>query len=177
MEKNNTCFFTGHRLIAEKVRPPLYADLLRYILQMHSEGIRYFISGGALGFDMLAAGAVLQSRQFREDIRLVLILPCRNQTEHWTKTKSPTTITNLRTYQHIKDEANAVQYVSDLYYDGCMRERNARMVELGSRCIAFWNGSAMSGTAQTVRMAQKANLPIVNLWRKADAVPNTPSAQ
>ncbi|MBQ7923140.1 MAG: DUF1273 family protein [Clostridia bacterium] len=164
MTRDNTCLFTGHRAIAESARSPLYADLLRCILKLHGEGIRYFLSGGAIGFDMLAAGAVLQAKRFSKDIHLVLVLPCRNQTERWMRVNSESAVANLQAYQHLKDEADSIVYVSDLYYDGCMRDRNAKMIEMGSRCIAYWNGSGMGGTAQTVRMAKKANIPLINLW-------------
>ena len=74
-------------------------------------------------------------------------------------------VENVKNYQHLKDQADFILYVSDMYYDGCMRERNARMVELGTHCIAYWNGSPIGGTAQTVRMAKSANLLITNLWQ------------
>ncbi len=165
MDRANTCLFTGHRTIGENARSPLYADLLRTILKLHGEGIRYFLSGGAIGFDMLAAGAVLQAKKFADDIHLVLVLPCRNQTERWLKVNSPSAVANLKAYQHLKDQADAIVYVTDLYYDGCMRDRNARMISMASRCIAYWNGSFRGGTAQTVRMAERENLPAINLWQ------------
>lgn len=165
MTKDNTCLFTGHRSIAEDARIPLYADLLRCILRLRGEGIRYFLSGGAIGFDMLAAGAVLQTKPFQDDIHLVLVLPCRNQTERWLKVNSASAVENIKNYQHLKDQADYIMYVNDLYHDGCMRERNAQMIELGSHCIAYWNGAPIGGTAQTVRMANRANIPVTNLWQ------------
>ena len=169
MEKGNTCLFTGHRSIANNARSNLYADLIRNILKLHGDGIRYFLSGGAIGFDMLAAGAVLQAKRFSEDVHLVLVLPCRNQTERWLRVSSESAVENLKTYQQLKNEADSIIYVTDLYYDGCMRDRNAKMIELGSRCIAYWNGSMRGGTAQTVRMAKRAGIPVTNLWQKSES--------
>ena len=61
-------------------------------------------------------------------------------------------------YQHILGLADSVEQVSDRYYNGCMKARNARLVELASDyCICYWNPKDFrSGTGQTVRMAQNA---------------------
>lgn len=54
---------------------------------------------------------------------------------------------------------------SERYYDGCMKGRNARLVELATVCcICYWNvNDKRSGTGQTVRMAQKKGIEIINL--------------
>lgn len=159
----NTCFFTGHRFISEKQLRHMYTPLVRCILQMAEDGCRYFLDGGALGFDLLAARtAVLLRQEFQKDIRLVLALPCRDQTARWLQGSGG--LENIRRYHEIKAHAQAVVYVTDFYTDGCMRERNRFMVEHSARCIAFWNGSPKGGTAQTVRMAKDAGIPVWNLY-------------
>lgn len=51
----------------------------------------------------------------------------------------------------------------------CMKERNARLVELASECcIAYWNANnKRSGTGQTVRMAQKKGLEVINIFESS----------
>lgn len=46
-------------------------------------GVIYFGAGGAMGFDILAARTVLRLRGIFPAIRLILVLPCRNQTAGW----------------------------------------------------------------------------------------------
>ena len=60
--------------------------------------------------------------------------------------------------------ADAVRYVNDFYFEGCMRERNRYMVEHSSFCVACFDGSLKSGAGQTYRLAQKAGLKIYNCW-------------
>lgn len=50
---------------------------------MIENGVVNFVTGGALGFDTLAAQAVLELRQRYAHIKLQLILPCKNQTAKW----------------------------------------------------------------------------------------------
>lgn len=50
------------------------------------EGYRYFGTGGALGFDTLAAQAVLSLRGDFPYIKLILVLPCKDQASRWKDT-------------------------------------------------------------------------------------------
>lgn len=165
----NTCFFTGHRFLSEKQLRSMYTPLVRSILQMAEDGYKYFLDGGAVGFDLLAARTVLLLRQeFQKDIRLVLALPCRDQTALW-KPEKKNGLENIRRYHEIKAQAQAVVYVTDFYTDGCMKERNRFMADHSTRCIAYWNGAARGGTAQTVRMAEQAGIPVRNVYPTENA--------
>ncbi len=46
-------------------------------------GIQFFGTGGALGFDALAAECVLKCRERHPQIRLILVLPCGDQDRMW----------------------------------------------------------------------------------------------
>ena len=75
MTRENSCCFTGHRKI-----PADHADLIRIsteraISLLYRDGYRFFICGGALGFDTLAAQTVLCAAGRVRDIRLILALP------------------------------------------------------------------------------------------------------
>lgn len=154
----NTCFFTGHRQIPEE-RMRQVAILAREQIYLHIQrGYRYFICGGALGFDTLAAIQVVRVRAGGEKIFLILALPCRDQTALWKDTET------LRLYQRLKGKADEVIYVNDLFFDGCMKERNQFMVNQSSACIAYFNERRNGGTAQTVRMANRRNLTVANVY-------------
>ena len=47
-------------------------------------GFRYFACGGALGFDTFAATYICSLKQQGYDVKLVLMLPCRDQTAKWS---------------------------------------------------------------------------------------------
>ena len=81
--KNITCCFTGHRDIPANHAKSLEADLENAILSLIAEGVDTFISGGALGFDMMAAIAVLKAKEKHPHAKLVMALPCRDQHVRW----------------------------------------------------------------------------------------------
>ena len=153
-----TCFFTGHRFIgfdeAEKVKSRLNEELLNAI----NAGYTYFVSGGAVGFDTLAAEQVISLRE-DYDIKLVLYLPCIDHSRNWRENDK------IR-FERIFSLADEVYYVTkEPYKDGCMKKRNSAMVEVSDLCIAFLK-NPKSGTAQTVKMAVDNGLQIVNIADK-----------
>ena len=54
------CCFTGHRKLSKAVLNALPEILDRRVNGLYSEGIHTFYAGGALGFDTLAAEAVIR---------------------------------------------------------------------------------------------------------------------
>jgi len=78
--KDQTCCFTGHRRIPASEYAALDQRLEAEIEALIHQGVRYFGAGGAQGFDTMAALAVLQLRTLYPHIRLILVLPCKNQT-------------------------------------------------------------------------------------------------
>lgn len=168
MHRENTCFFTGHRFIGAAERPAVIRETERAVCELAERGIRYFMAGGALGFDMAAEQTVLRAESY--GISLVLALPCRNQTELW---RGAGTNALLREYNRIAAKAAAVVYVSDFYYEGCMKERNRFMCDNSSVCIAYYNGAVHSGTGQSFRMAKSAGLEIINIFERTGCPGNT----
>lgn len=72
------CIFTGHRDLPRDTGP-LRAALLRQITALSAGGFTDFLSGGAMGFDLLAAETVLELRPVLPRVRLLMILPCEGQ--------------------------------------------------------------------------------------------------
>ncbi len=163
MERANTCCFTGHRHLPPDQLTAIVSDVESVLRELVGAGYRYFLCGGALGFDMLAEEILLRAAKYNPAIQLILALPCRNQTEVWTKRGDH--LDELRRYQQIKGKASAIVYLSDFYTPTCMKERNQFMVDHASCCIAYYNGTPRSGAGQTVRMAEKAGIPIKNVYR------------
>lgn len=158
-DRNISCCFTGHRIIRTSDRETILNNLSDIIKQLANDGILNYISGGALGFDTLAAKAVITEREQNPAIRLSLTLPCREQTRGWRKK-------DIDEYKRILSLADEVTYLSDEYYDGCMQKRNRRMVESSTHCI-FYMTSPRGGTAYTVKYAIENDLYMHNIMIKA----------
>ena len=149
--------FTGHRQILPH-HMQLIPQRLEYAISwLTRQGFTNFIAGGAVGFDMLAAEAVLRARQCGAGVTLFLALPCRDQTARW---KNPHT---LARYERLIREADDVFYLQEAYTATCMHARNRFMVDHSAVCMAYYNNGGGGGTAYTIRYAEKQGLPIVNL--------------
>lgn len=54
-----------------------------------------------------------------------------------------------------------MEYVRGQYYDGCMIERNHRLVESADLLLAIFNGVRRSGARATVNYARKLGQEII----------------
>lgn len=153
--KLKTCCFTGHRQLLKKDRDNIKQKLEFSIELLIQSGYLYFGVGGALGFDTLAAKTTLQLRERYPKIKLILVLPCVSQADHWPPA-------DIAVYQEIMKQANKVVYTSQKYTRDCMFKRNRHLVDYSSACICYLN-KATGGTAYTVRYAQKCGLQIINI--------------
>lgn len=151
MEKR-VCF-TGHRIIGSDFSLERLKAYIKAMIEV--VGVRVFIVGGALGFDTIVAKEILSLKNKGLDIELHVYAPCNNQSERWS-------FFDKSTYNKILKQADYVDMVDKPYFDGCMRERNYKMVDNASYCICYFNGKA-SGTSQTVRYARKKGLEIYNV--------------
>lgn len=154
--REKTCCFTGHReLPTGWSRWKLATELEKVIIAPIDKGIKFFGTGGALGFDALAAQTVLKLKKKYPDIKLILVLPCVNQTRGW-----PTEA--VEEYERIKAQADKVVYTSQEYTKGCMHKRNRHLVDNSSVCICYLTKES-GGTAYTVDYARRNNLEVVNV--------------
>ena len=81
--KEITACFTGHRSLPDNKLNQLSETLKTTICEAYDKGYRCFCSGGAVGFDLLAAEAVLSLKGKYNDMKLILVIPCPEQTKYW----------------------------------------------------------------------------------------------
>ena len=161
MEKK-TCAFTGHRphrfpWKSNEADPrcvSLKATITDHITALVDFGVTGFFTGGAAGVDCWAALIVLALREKNPALELHCILPYEGQADGWSDSE--------RKYYHaILKQADSVEYVSRVYYDGCMIDRNHRLVEATGMLLAVYNGTRRSGTGSTVNYARKLGREII----------------
>lgn len=83
--KEKTCCFTGHREIPQYDYECIRKKLRDVVEDLIEKGVVYIGVGGALGFDTMAALVILELKEIYENIRLILVLPCKNQCKNWKK--------------------------------------------------------------------------------------------
>lgn len=151
--RNKTCCFTGHRKIPPEQYDAIVGRLRAKIIDLIDEGYLYFGTGGAIGFDTMAAQMVLKLREEYPHIKLILILPCREQTRGWS-------FRDITIYEGIKARCNKFVYTSETYTKGCMFKRNRHMVDNSSVCVCYLTREK-GGTAYTVRYAKDKGLKVI----------------
>ena len=154
--KEKSVCFSGHRTVRREDAETLKSNLSRAIDIYIRRGFDTFICGGAVGFDTMAAEAILEKKRVRPSLKLVLALPCRDQTSKWTN------LSDLVKYREILGGADDVVYTSVFYTSGCMHLRNRYMGDSSSACICY-KYSEKGGTAYTVNYAAQRGLEVINL--------------
>lgn len=153
--KSRTCCFSGHRSLPQCDLEQIAERTKEAIVASIQDGYCFFDAGGALGFDTLAAKAVLELKILYPEIKLILVLPCKDQSVRWNAA-------DITEYERIKSSADKVVYTSEHYYNGCMQKRNRHLVDNSSLCICYLS-SKTGGTAYTVDYAKKNGCRVINL--------------
>ena len=150
------CSFSGHRVIEPLHLREISPLIMRAINYAYENGVRIFVTGGAIGFDTLAARQVILFKMSHPDVRLHLIAPCINQADNWTAQQR-------LAYEFVLQNSDHVEYVCDEYKKGCMQIRNRRLAEECDMLVTYFSRQN-TGTGQTVRMAEKMGKTVFNLY-------------
>lgn len=153
------CSFTGHRpekLKSSKVSIGDVIKALEYHIEKQIEsGTTVFYTGMARGIDLWAAEIVLQKQKENATIQLVSVIPFPEQADGWLEQEK-------KQYQRILEQSDEVVTICPAYQKNADQRRNQYLVDHVNSLIAVYNPQyPHSGTAQTIRMAEKANLSII----------------
>ena len=153
--KEKTVCFTGHRTIPMLKKWKIEKKLKETLEALIDNGYCYFGAGGALGFDTIAAQTVLGLKKKHPEIKLILVLPCKNQTRGWEEK-------DVSVYESIIEQSDKVVYTQEHYDRGCMFKRNRHLVDNSSVCVAYLT-EEKGGTAYTVNYANQKGVKVINI--------------
>jgi len=161
-----TACFTGHRKLAgeyyNRHTPSTeWHTLKNYLNQIvksliHDHQVTHFISGLAIGVDMLGAESVALVRAFGgPEVKLTGAMPFPSQPSRWPK---PT----RDHWDSVCSLCNEVVSVSaDPYSPDKMQIRNVWMVDHADYVIAIWDGISKGGTQNCMDYAKSKGKPIL----------------
>ncbi|MBD5153455.1 MAG: DUF1273 domain-containing protein [Oscillibacter sp.] len=158
-----SCAFSGHRPHKfpwkDNEDDPrcitLKETLTEQIKALVKAGVTDYYSGGADGVDCWASLIVLDLRKKNPTLKLHCVLPHEGQADKWSDSAQ-------KRYHSILKQADTVDYVSRDYYDGCMIDRNHRLVDSTDLLLAVYNDKVRrSGTGATVNYARKMGREII----------------
>ena len=158
MDITTSCCFCGHRPNhlpwGYDEKSPLYKKARKQIKELIKKsialGYTHFISGMALGVDMMCAEIVLALKKQYPYITLEGAIPCKNQNRFWKEQE-------VKRYNKILKKLDKVTYTFEgNYFAGCMSIRNNYMIDNSSKLIAVYSPSVKSGgTFTTISRANK----------------------
>ena len=158
MEK--ICCFTGHRLQklpwkSDELSPMCISfkeKLKQQIIDLIKLDYTYFISGMALGSDMICAEIILRLKKDYPYTKLEAAIPCPQQADRWH--------TELRNrYNYILEQCDEIHICSPNFTSTCLHIRNSYMVNKSNAVIAIWDGTP-GGTKNTIDLAKRKGLDI-----------------
>lgn len=153
----NACFFSGHRKIKKSLHDNIKALLKQEIKKKYEQGIKTFITGGAVGFDTIAADIVLElQKSDYPDIELHLYLPCYKYEERlsYNECCALHRIKCLSNHFEIIDKENN--------NNDSIKMRNYAMVD-NACCGIVYNNHFRSGTYQTISYAKRNGKEFINI--------------
>lgn len=160
MSRLQTCAFTGYRpqklpFGADESHPQclrLKEVLEAEIRSLIGKGYEFFISGMALGSDLIFSELVLDMKKEFPHLRLIAAIPHEEQAVRWREDQR-------ERYYGILESADDEHLVSARYTWDCMRIRNEWMIDNANYLIAVYDGQS-GGTHNTVSYAKKKGIGI-----------------
>ena len=134
-------------------------EALEYLI---GRGYADFLSGGALGFDQMAAEIVLSLREKYPWIRLIMVIPFAGQADRWTEEQRGR-------WLDIIAASDRVVHISRDYDKGVFFRRNHYLVEHADLLLAAYDGQP-GGTAGTVAYARRHGVRVSRLAPVKDPV-------
>jgi uncharacterized phage-like protein YoqJ len=156
-----TCCITGHRpqslpwgFYEDDARClAVRAELCSAISELYGRGFRRFITGMALGVDMMFAEAVLDTLP-PDGVLLTAAIPFPGQPDRWPPRER-------ERYRALLERCGERHTLSEAYGNGCMQKRNRWMVDRSGVVVAVWNGRLRGGTYQTLSYARRAGREVL----------------
>lgn len=152
-----TAAFTGHRWYDSSRKHSVRKRIEECVREAYRNGITNFISGMAIGFDLLAAEVVLSLRHECPAITLTAVLPFRKQASRFNEL-------NKCRYYKCLSQADDIVILSNDYTAKCYLERDRFMVEHSSLLIACYDGRNRGGTFWTVNFAARTCKNVINIY-------------
>jgi len=160
-----TCCFTGHRpktlpwgYDENNLRCVSFKSKIKFALEnlIVEHGYIKFISGMAMGADMICAEIVLSLKNIYPYIKLECAVPNYAFTESWPAEE-------VRRYSSILTRADSIRMLSDkrVYSKSDLMLRNIYMVDASELVIAIYIDGESGGTRNTIDYARYKNKEVI----------------
>ena len=151
--KSRTCCFAGYRNVSEEQIGELNESLDKAIGMLIDKGVTNFISGGEQGFDMIAAGKILERKKMGYQVNLTLMFPCKGHSLRWRRDER-------RKLSALLSGADELIYASEEYTIDCSTRQITMMMKASAYCVCAMNRKS-SGMSMTAKLAQGEDVQMI----------------
>ncbi len=152
MDKEHTCCVTGHRNISANKIHYVQMQIRQELLRAIQRGYTHFISGFAVGVDLIFAGIVADLKsEYPITLEAAIPYPGRMDTPD-------------KAFQRLLKECDTIKVHTDRYSKGCYMVRNRYMIDCSALVIAVHDGRKSGGTAATIKYAHKMERDVREIW-------------
>lgn len=172
MNRELKCCFTGYRPskfpFSINESDPMYLEfensLYGEIISLIDKGCTTFITGMAMGFDIIAAETVLtvKSAVKNKKVKLCCVLPFQNQIDTFYDSWK-------ERYLSVLEKCDEKTVLSEEYHNGCYANRNKFMVDNSDYVLTWYDGKS-GGTKNTIDYALKKQRAVININKNCDCV-------
>ena len=152
-----TAAFTGHRWYDSSRKQSMKSSIEANVREVYINGITNFMSGMAIGFDLLAAGVVLSLKREYPDITLTAVVPFKEQESRFNAD-------DKCIYNKYLSQADKIVIISDDYYARCYLDRDKYIVDHSSMLIACYDGRKKGGTFWTINYARRTGRKVIDIY-------------
>lgn len=138
------CAFTGHRELDESFS---IKKLQKIVYDLAEKGVENFFCGMAKGFDLFAGEEVVKIKEVFPNVKLIACVPYFGQEKGYSQE-------NKKRYVTILKNCDAKFTFADVYYKGCMLDRDRYMADHADVLVADLK-KKKGGTAYTVGYFEK----------------------
>jgi len=162
MDITKICAFTGYRPGKMPCGGDESADavivikkkLYDIVEKLAADGIKIFMSGMAMGFDLFAAEAVISVKK-KYDVKLIAVIPYHEQSEKWNA------FWRTRYDDTLKQCDGALNICKEYTYSS-YKQRNKYLVDNAATVVTYFDGKA-GGTMSTVIYAESLDRKVINI--------------
>lgn len=155
--QNLACCFTGPRSLPQNAIECITVRLNAEVEALIRQGVTHFLSGGARGFDLIAAALVVSKKEMGNDLHLHFILPYREYDALWSEREK-------KLCRDLLSEADTVRYIADFFRPGCIKKRDRYLIDHADYCI-YAPLPESGDVEQAVQYAGRKGLHLISIFQ------------
>ena len=150
-----SCCIAGHRQVPRGWSAEIRRRLSAAVEDLLERGVYHFVQGLTSDFDVLSAQTLLQLKEKHPQLKLEIMMPCRDYQNRWSNSMRPAC-------EEILSQCDETVYMFESLRRGDLHKYNSEMINRCRYCLCRL--TRISGTTcEMVRYARKTGRVVINI--------------